>query len=797
MRCLARHPLPSSSWRRMMQHGWNWSRRGHPAARKQARGRCNLRADDVAAESDDGGGASDAPFVVCSNGPGQSGYQRRRDIAEELSIPMDHTQIVYNTDEESCFIVTSSATAMESYHSDLEQAHFDELDATHNNATASNSIRFGPLVDVLKLPKGTAANVLSNDDWAPPSIADFDELEAFSRRTVANEFSFDNSTEEVDVDIRKWSRSVMIELLPGSLEVDGSAEDVANGIVEYVKDMAQVSPDAGGGGSSSSSYLRSNSVNSRLETSVSTREAFSLTATDSNEDEYEGHNIWSDALANGFEAPHGCQVMLDTLEVRTRDSSSSGFDVLLHPPSQFMKRAAVESSAWNKHCALSLLMGLAVHPSVQTAEVGQPVELASIDVRSNMGNIGGMAEVQRRSHIRRHRKTMDAQDVQARRTPRSDEDLPEPRLDSNDSAVLPDLVDPDLVAHQDNFRSNDLTFLPGSLGGASTKKEGVTNPQWITQSGVVGSRPFFDVGLDGAGQVVAVADGGLDRDNCYFRDASPSERIFGEDGWDFGQRKVVHYDDSFGDRVEKGQGHGTYVSSIIAGKKSSDGTNEEVGHADGTAPGSSLAFFDMADGYDSIADPGVDRLLKSLYNPDASANDVERGARVINASWGRSYHGQYTSFCRLYDEALRSEYPDLLLVVSAGNTGRAGMQSIQDPADCKSPLAVGSTLSHGSDLRDGELGIEYLADYSSRGPTMDERIKVSRERSSRNGAVSCLTRPESESEQRHDDLFLSSRCSRYHSETTWLAAKDGAYKNSNLHFSTHDALTISSVSLLP
>ena len=219
-----------------------------------------------------------------------------------------------------------------------------------------------------------------------------------------------------------------------------------------------------------------------------------------------------------------------------------------------------------------------------------------------------------------------------------------------------------------------------------------------------------------------MADGGLDQDNCYFHDSSSSTSIYGSDGWNLDQRKIVHYDDSFGDRAEKSQGHGTYVSSIIAGKRSSDGQNENAGHADGTAPGSQLAFFDMANGYTGIADPGVDRLLKSLYNPAGASN---KGARVINAFWGRSYNGQYTSFCRQYDQALQSQYPDLLFVVSAGNTGRIGASSIQDPADCKNPMAVGSTLSYGTDLRNGEMGIEYLADYSSRGPTMDERMKVS------------------------------------------------------------------------
>lgn len=44
--------------------------------------------------------------------------------------------------------------------------------------------------------------------------------------------------------------------------------------------------------------------------------------------------------------------------------------------------------------------------------------------------------------------------------------------------------------------------------------------QWISQSREKRSRPFFDVGLSGKGQVIGVSDSGLDTDNCYFWDAS-------------------------------------------------------------------------------------------------------------------------------------------------------------------------------------------------------------------------------------------------------------------------------------
>ena len=45
------------------------------------------------------------------------------------------------------------------------------------------------------------------------------------------------------------------------------------------------------------------------------------------------------------------------------------------------------------------------------------------------------------------------------------------------------------------------------------------NSQWIIQSGAQDERPFFDVGLDGSGQVVAVSDTGIDVNNCYFWDS--------------------------------------------------------------------------------------------------------------------------------------------------------------------------------------------------------------------------------------------------------------------------------------
>ena len=465
---------------------------------------------------------------MCSDALGRSGYERRQTICNALDVPISHAQTVYNTEDESCFIVTSTAHSMESYESDIVHSDF-EIDTS--NATHAQDLFYGPLVDVLKLPAGTAMSVLENDDWAPPAISNIADLAALSKRTYRNEFSYDNSTEEYDVDIRSWSRSIMVDLLPGTVSDGDGIERVATEILEYVEDMAMVPPDAGSSSLRGSNGGSNDDVPLRFaaDASISTRGAFSLTATSEDDDDagedrhifQHRHNIWSNALAKGFEASHGCQVMLDTLTVTPRigqddineDVESpliAGFEIKLHPPSQFMKRAAVESSAWNKHCVLSLMMGLAVHPSIQTVEVGNSIELAimsmSMDERPTAG-------------------------------PPSGDEI--------------DLIEPGLAQHSN-----------------SKKKSGITNPQWIVQSGKKNRRPFFDVGLDGSGQTVAVADGGLDQDNCYFRDASPSNAIFGNNGWSMNQRKIVHYDDTFGDRTERSMGHGTYVSGILAGKRS-------------------------------------------------------------------------------------------------------------------------------------------------------------------------------------------------------------------------------------
>lgn len=230
--------------------------------------------------------------------------------------------------------------------------------------------------------------------------------------------------------------------------------------------------------------------------------------------------------------------------------------------------------------------------------------------------------------------------------------------------------------------------------------------------------------LDGAGELIAVLDSGVDPDHP-----------------DFGGRlhPAVHLDDRL-DNTDVA-GHGTHVAGVIAGDGSaSNGTWR------GVAPGAALLPLHAADESGALAG-----LPLSVGQWMAAAYDA--GARIMNNSWGVDRAlAEYTADCYEIDQFVW-DHPDFVVVFSAGNecTDRdrefvTGLgYSVSPPGTAKNVLTVGASRSNRSsgggaddtwgraypmNVSKGPIATEpiggdpeRLAPFSGRGPCSDRRLK--------------------------------------------------------------------------
>ncbi len=150
----------------------------------------------------------------------------------------------------------------------------------------------------------------------------------------------------------------------------------------------------------------------------------------------------------------------------------------------------------------------------------------------------------------------------------------------------------------------------------------------FTQSGS-SSTPLSKAGLFGEGQIVGVADSGLDDFSCFFWDNSGrySSSSTTRSGYlspviESYRRKVVEYV-AYADGSDFEGGHGTHVVGTIVGNSIFD----EFSQANGLAPAARVAFFDiMATNSQFLSIPDTyTYLYPTLYNA---------GARVLSNSWG-------------------------------------------------------------------------------------------------------------------------------------------------------------------
>jgi len=246
------------------------------------------------------------------------------------------------------------------------------------------------------------------------------------------------------------------------------------------------------------------------------------------------------------------------------------------------------------------------------------------------------------------------------------------------------------------------------------------------------------LGLTGKGQIVAIADTGIDT-------GIDNHSVDGDIIADLDNRVTIST--WAGPSSSDTHSHGTHVAGSVAGNGSNSG-----GSIQGMAPEAEIFF-------QAIANQNAGNRLELPSNLSLLFQEAyDNGARIHTNSWGSSVYGQYTSSSRDVDWFLH-EHPDMIILFSAGNSGmdyykpwgtynpdgKIDEDSIDSPATAKNTITVGASenlrLDGGyqfqwgtgswlwkystdpvmSDIpSDDPLG---LAAFSSRGPTDDGRLK--------------------------------------------------------------------------
>jgi hypothetical protein len=239
----------------------------------------------------------------------------------------------------------------------------------------------------------------------------------------------------------------------------------------------------------------------------------------------------------------------------------------------------------------------------------------------------------------------------------------------------------------------------------------------VAGDGPPGQTLVQSLGYTGAGVTVAVADSGLDTGET--NDIHPDIQ---------GRVSALFYYGSPGQLSDPSDehSHGTHVAGIIAG-------NGDTGETDadgflyglGVAPGSRLVGQRIFDAAGNYAPPASFETL---------TRDAKRaGAEIGSNSWGNDTQGRYDisamefdALVRDADELALGDQP-YILEFSAGNAGPA-TQTIGSPAVAKNVIASGAANSDRRNLPIEEFtiydtGPETMADFSSRGPCEDGRVK--------------------------------------------------------------------------
>ena len=217
------------------------------------------------------------------------------------------------------------------------------------------------------------------------------------------------------------------------------------------------------------------------------------------------------------------------------------------------------------------------------------------------------------------------------------------------------------------------------------------------------------LGFDGRGVVVSIADSGINNGDAATMHPDLAGRV---DAFLFYGKLTDAADE---------HGHGTHVSGIVAGNGATGETDDNgYLYGLGVASGAHLIAQRIFDGAGGFEPPDSNEVL--------THDAVRAGAVIGSNSWGDDTQGRYDLSAAEFDALVRdadAETPGdqpYILEFSAGNAG-PGTQTMGSPAVAKNVIATGASENDRLDLYIYDSGIDALADFSSRGPCEDGRIK--------------------------------------------------------------------------
>ena len=222
-------------------------------------------------------------------------------------------------------------------------------------------------------------------------------------------------------------------------------------------------------------------------------------------------------------------------------------------------------------------------------------------------------------------------------------------------------------------------------------------------------------GFTGAGVTVCVADTGLDTGNTNTMHPDLRGRVAG-----------FKYYGSLTDGSD-GYGHGTHCAGIVAGNAATGETDPDTGafYGLGVASGASLFI-------ERIFDADANEVSPAPADADLTRDAVRAGAQIGANSWGNDVQGEYDIDAAQFDELVRDADASTpgdqpyILEFSAGNAG-PDAETMDSPASGKNVIATGASENVAGTLAETyglyADGPDTMADFSSRGPCQDGRIK--------------------------------------------------------------------------